>query len=167
MDFIESIYKDFKLAVYNDLTAQQILEFYTKFANYYSEIFKFEGYRTHEIAVNGFVELGLEKSVRILDLGAGQGPCGRLLKSLGYENVDALDGTPAMLKVAKSSGIYKNYIHCLIDKNTKLPIEDNYYDAIIAASSIGMGHIGIEVLPELIRITKAGEQYKFSSFFIN
>jgi ubiquinone/menaquinone biosynthesis C-methylase UbiE len=156
MAFNESVFNEFTIEVYRDLTPEQCVDFYTKFANYYDDICDFESYRAHEVAVDGFVGLGLDKSIRILDVGAGNGKIGRLLKNLGYNNVDAIDGTPAMLDVAKSDGLYKNYIHCLIHKDTKLPIEDNAYDVTIASGSMGKGHISIEVLSELIRITKPG-----------
>jgi ubiquinone/menaquinone biosynthesis C-methylase UbiE len=156
MEFNESDYNEYKRLIYSDFTPEQSVEFYTKYANYYDNFCDFESYRAHEVAVDGLVGLGLDKSIRILDVGAGRGKIGRLLKSLGFNNVDAIDGTPAMLNAAKSDGIYKNYIHCLIHKDTKLPIEDNVYDATIASGAIGIGHIGIEVLPELIRIIKPG-----------
>jgi ubiquinone/menaquinone biosynthesis C-methylase UbiE len=156
MAFNESVFNEFMSEIYSDLTPEQSAEVYTKFANYYDDICDFESYRAPEVAVDGFVGLALDKSIRILDVGAGKGRIGRLLKNLGYKNVDAIDGTPAMLNVAKSNGLYKNYIHCLIHKDTKLPIEDNTYDATIASGAMGKGHIGIEVLSELIRITKTG-----------
>jgi ubiquinone/menaquinone biosynthesis C-methylase UbiE len=156
MAFNESVFDDYMNTLYKESTPENIAEVYTKFADHYEDICAGLAYRAHEVAVDGFAGLGLDKSIRILDVAAGQGNIGRLLKSLGYNNVDALDGTLEMLSVAKSQGIYKNYIHCLIYKDTVLPIENNTYDVTIGAGFLGKAHICIEVLSELIRITKSG-----------
>src|ERR1700728_3998655 len=101
MAFNESVFNEFITTIYSDLTPEQSVEVYTKFANHYDDICDFESYRAPEVSVDGFDGLELDKSIRILDVGAGQGRIGRLLKNLGYNNVDAIDGTPAMLDVAR------------------------------------------------------------------
>ncbi len=72
MAFNESLFNEFQSFVYKDLSPEETVGFYTKSAKHYDEICDLEGYRASEIAVNGFVELKLAKSIRILDVGAGQ-----------------------------------------------------------------------------------------------
>ena len=48
------------------------------------------------------------ESKHILDLGAGTGLCGEVLRNAGFENVDALDISSEMLEEARKKNIYKN-----------------------------------------------------------
>jgi ubiquinone/menaquinone biosynthesis C-methylase UbiE len=159
MAFNESVYREYINSLYRETTPEKTTQLYTKFVKQYDDIMDFESfaYLGDRIAVEAFVELGLDKSIRILDVAAGQGRVAKLLRSNGYENVDALDGSIEMLEVAQSQRIYQNYFHCVIDKDTVLPFGDNTYDATIAAGCMGMAHVCIEVVGELVRITKSGK----------
>jgi ubiquinone/menaquinone biosynthesis C-methylase UbiE len=161
MAFNESVYKEYINSLYRKTTPEKTTQLYTKFVKQYDDIMDFESfaYLGDRIAVEAFVELELDKSIRILDLAAGQGRVAKLLRSYGYENVDALDGSIEMLEVAQSQGLYQNYFHCIIDKDTVLPIGDNTYDATIAAGCMGKAHVCIEVVAELVRITKSGKYW--------
>lgn len=161
MAFNESVYREYINSLYSETTPEKTTQLYTKFVKQYDDIMDFESfaYLGDRIAVEAFVELGLDKSIRILDVAAGQGRVAKLLRSNGYENVDALDGSIEMLEVAQSQRIYQNYFHCVIDKDTVLPFGDNTYDAAIAAGCMGMAHVCIEVVGELVRITKSGKYW--------
>ena len=113
-------------------------------------------YNGPELAVTEFLKLGLSKDSRILDIGTGTGQVGALLKKNGYTNIDALDATPEMLEIAKQKNCYKNFINCVITKDTKLPIDDKTYDAVIMAGCLCPGHIRWNSFPQIIRVVKCG-----------
>lgn len=116
------------------------------------------GYKGAQIAVSCFIELDCAKDSRIIDIGAGTGNVGSLLKNYGYNNIDGLDATQKMLYLAKEKNCYKNLINAIISSNTKLPIEDKTYDIVIMAGVLCPGHIKIDAFDEILRITKSGIQ---------
>jgi ubiquinone/menaquinone biosynthesis C-methylase UbiE len=113
-------------------------------------------YNGAEIVVSCFLELNCAKDSRILDVGAGTGIIGSLLKNYGYDNIDGLDASQKMLDLAKEKNCYKNLINTIVSPNTKLPIENKTYDVIIMAGVLCPGHISIDAFNEILRITKSG-----------
>ena len=91
---------------------------------------------------------------KVLDVGCGTGLVGSSLSTRGYINVDGLDFSLDMLEVAREKRIYKNLIQA--DLNKKLKFEDGIYDAMICCGTFTRGHVGPEVLIELLRILKQG-----------
>ncbi|XP_022251682.1 methyltransferase-like protein 27 [Limulus polyphemus] len=99
-------------------------KFYQKWAATYDEdMIDTEMYGPKTV-VEEFVELGLGKNVRILDVGAGTGCVASLLQKHGYTNIDALDGSIDMLEVAKSRDLYRNYIVDIVSEERKTTIKD-------------------------------------------
>ena len=89
---------------------------------------------------------------KILDVGCGTGLVGSSLSTLGYINLDGLDFSLDMLEVAREKRVYKNLIQA--DLNKKLKVKDAIYDAIICCGTFTRGHVGPDVLIELIRVLK-------------
>ena len=76
--------------------------------------------------ITDFVRLFiLNKSNRILDIGAKTGLCGENLKSYGYSNVDGLEPAEKMLEIAKSKSIYTNYFLEGISETEKTSIPES------------------------------------------
>ena len=106
--------------------------------------------------VKHFLELRAPTESHILDIGAGTGVVGQLLAANGYNNVDALDGTPKMLQMARKKACYRNYITSIVAPGIPLPIPDNTYDVALMAGVFCPGHIRVEAFSEIIRIVKPG-----------
>ena len=113
-------------------------------------------YNGAQIVVKCFLELNWPKECRILDIGAGTGIIGSLLKKNGYENIDGLDASPKMLEMAKEKNCYKKLINSIVAHNIRLPIDDRSYDVIIMAGVFCPGHISVDAFNEILRITKSG-----------
>ena len=107
---------------------------------------KGHGYNGAYIVVKHFLELGIQRESKILDIGAGTGVVGQLLSANGYQNVDALDGTPKMLEIAKQKKCYKSFIISYVASDIRLPIEDNTYDVVIMSGVFCPGHIRVEAV---------------------
>lgn len=111
-------------------------------------------YNGHKLAVDQFIEFGVAKDARILDLAAGTGLVGFELSKHGYTNIDALDGSDEMLVAARERKCYQNVMTHLIQKDTKLPIDDHTYDHIVMSGALC--HIDFENIPAIIKTCKAG-----------
>ena len=96
---------------------------------------------------------------RILDVGSGTGLAGQDLAERGYRNLDALDFSGEMLRVAKARRVggvpvYENLIEA--DLNQPLQIGNDVYDALICTGTFTHAHVGAGCLEELWRILKPG-----------
>ena len=115
-------------------------------------------YNGAQIVVKCFLELGWPKECRIVDIGAGTGIIGSLLKEHGYVNVDGLDASNKMLEIAKQKNCYRNLINCIVASDIRLPIESRAYDVVIMAGVFCPGHVSVDAFNEILRITKSGKQ---------
>lgn len=100
--------------------------------------------------------LDQNKKARIMDMCAGTGMGAIELKKLGFHNLDALDGSEEMLRVAKERKLY-NEVHCTYlnpGEQTKIPT--GAYDGVVCIGSFLGGHLKPEVADEFIRILKPG-----------
>ena len=54
-----------------------------------------------------FLDLGVDRDVRIIDVACGIGVVAEDLAPHGYTNIDGLDSSKGYIEVAKSKGLYK------------------------------------------------------------
>ncbi|GFO31254.1 Williams-Beuren syndrome chromosomal region 27 protein [Plakobranchus ocellatus] len=97
-----------------------------------------------------------DKSVRVLDLGAGTGLSGEQLVSVGYTNIDGLEPCEKFVEAIKGKGIYKNIIGRPIEGEKSLDIPDDTYDVVCTVGCFCPGHIPCSGVLEMIRIVKPG-----------
>ncbi|XP_022258235.1 uncharacterized protein LOC111089644 [Limulus polyphemus] len=103
------------------------------------------------------MEIMKDKNGRILDVGAGTGANGKLLKQHGYNNIDALDGSKEMLKIAKTKNLYDNLIHLILKGGVRIPnVENDTYSAVVMSGVFCPNHCDSTIFPELIRVVKPG-----------
>ncbi|XP_059087662.1 uncharacterized protein LOC131884043 isoform X3 [Tigriopus californicus] len=101
-----------------------------------------------------FLNLRLDKDVRIIDVACGTGIVAEELRSHGYTNIDGLDPVEGYLQVAQSNHLYKKVFKSFIDERVPTPIEDDTYDVMICCAGFFQSLISPKAFPELIRITK-------------
>ena len=97
------------------------------------------------------------RSLRILDIGAGTGLLGELLKELGYINVDAIDCSEDMLKKAEEKNLYQKIMVKFVDEKKNDGIIDGEYDALVCAGAISAPQIQARAFDEMLRWLKKGE----------
>lgn len=90
----------------------------------------------------------------IFDLGCGTGLTCLLLAEKGFHNLDGIDLSPDMVRVAGQRGIYRELL--VGDVNQALERDDNSYDAVISSGTFTHGHVGPQPLTEVFRILKPG-----------
>lgn len=96
--------------------------------------------------------------LRILDVSAGTGLVGNVLRDHGYRNIDALDISQKMLDEAKKLNIYKNMFCVALGEKPIPGIENHQYDAAICVGALTVGHVKPVALDEIVRIVKPGER---------
>jgi len=141
-------------AVYEAKRPEEVAALYDGWAGTYDAEMAVAGYRHPSIAlalVSRHVPRG---AAPLLDAGAGTGLIGEWLGIMGYPHVEALDISQGMLDQARKKGAYKAY-HCLA-LGGSLPFADGHFAGIVSAGVFTSGHVGVEGLPELIRICRPG-----------
>lgn len=140
-------------AVYSATSPDELSKAYDKWADSYDSDMAEVGYRHPAVAFALLTRYLPAGSTPVLDAGAGTGLVGELLGTLGYPQVDALDGSPGMLEIARSKGAYRELHHAFLGE--PLSFEDGRYAAAVSTGVFTTGHVGVEGLPELFRVVRA------------
>lgn len=95
-----------------------------------------------------------DRSVRIVDVGAGTGAAGIELARLGFRNITALDFSLASLELGRTRVAFRTA--CIVNLNRPYPIESDTIDAAIAVGLFSFGQVQFQALQELVRIIRTG-----------
>ncbi|SOE16824.1 methyltransferase family protein [Hoeflea halophila] len=90
----------------------------------------------------------------LLDAGCGSGLSGPYLKALGYNDIEGLDFSAEMLKLAGSREAYGALKRATLGEG--LPWDDNHFAAFFSTGVFTEGHAPASSLNELCRITRPG-----------
>ena len=140
-------------ATYEAQTTEELADAYRAWAGDYDrDTLDTMGYVAPHVAA-AMLDYHLDsKASRVLDAGCGTGLVGEHLHRMGYENVDAMDYSEAMLNEAEKKGVYNELFQK--DMNRPLDIPDDSYDATICVGTFTYAHVGPHVLDELVRVTR-------------
>ena len=140
-------------AAYSVETPEDNRALYAKWAKTYDSSFA---------AANGFLMPGhvarlfREKKGKgpVLDAGAGTGLVADALLQSGPLEIDGLDISQEMLKVADAKDVYRELF--VADLTRDLPLPDAGYAAVTSSGTFTHGHVGPEALDELLRVAAPG-----------
>ncbi len=133
----------------------QVVEFYSKWADDYDyQMLDELGYISPITIAQLLIDHLSQKDARVFDIGCGTGLIGRFLHRQGYTQIDGIDLSPDMVRIAQDRNIYRQVM--VADLNQPLVIADDTYDAAISSGTFTHGHVGPEPLEEIFRIINAG-----------
>ncbi|WP_435189689.1 class I SAM-dependent DNA methyltransferase [Pseudothioglobus sp. nBUS_23] len=142
--------------IYDTLHAADLVELEHIYKNwakkYENDVINLAGYVGHLITSELLLSYLKDTQAKILDAGCGTGLVGEILNKNEFKNLIGVDFSQEMLNIAKQKNVYKSLE--LADLTKKLDYEDNLFDAVICAGTFTCGHVGPEVLNEMVRITK-------------
>ena len=148
---------------YSLRTPEDSINLYKTWASTYDDDFaKQNDYRSPMEIAKYYAQYSNNEDIPILDVGAGTGLIGECL-NLDSKEVDAIDISPEMLNIARTKNCYSKIIEADLTKT--LLIHDNYYGAIVSAGTFTHGHVGPDVLDELLRVTRSGGLFVFTVHF--
>lgn len=141
-------------AVYEAKDSNEVAALYDRWAETYDADMAAAGYRHPSICL-GLVARHLPRgSAPVLDAGAGTGLIGEWLSILGYPHVEGLDISEGMLARAAEKEVYAGLHRAALGE--RLPFADGHFAGIVSAGVFTSGHVGVEGLPELLRICRPG-----------
>ena len=94
------------------------------------------------------------RDVRVLDVGCGTGLLANSLRAQGFNQVNGLDYSGAMLAVAQREGRIDEAF--LRDLNERLEMGAECYDMLVSTGTFTHGHVGATCLPELLALLVPG-----------
>lgn len=138
---------------------------------------KIMGYRYPDCLVDYFLKFAnMGKDAKIIDVAAGPGNVAYYLKPKGFNNIDGLDPSQGLLDQGLKKGLFNKIFCCYVTPDSKTPIEDNTYDAMLCSAGMFPGSIVPQAFKELLRIVKPGgilawniaDNYEgFNEFFLS
>ena len=114
------------------------------------------GYRYPETLVDQFMELKMDKKVKIIDVACGAGNVALLLKEKGFQHIDGLDPSQGLLDAAVKKGLYEKTYCCYVQPDEKTPVEEGAYDVMLCSAGMFPGSIVPQAFKELMRMVKKG-----------
>ena len=145
---------------YSLKTPEDSINLYRSWASTYdSDFAKQNDYRSPLEIAKYFDKYSNNKDTPILDVGAGTGLIGEFLNASSRE-IEAIDISPEMINIARLKNCYSKIIEA--DLTKRLLINDNHYGAIVSAGTFTHGHVGPDVLDELLRVTRSGGLFVFT-----
>jgi len=105
----------------------------------------------------------LHNPVRIMDACCGTGLVGKELSKRGFSIIDGCDLSPAMTELARKTQSYKELYGGVDLTERNNSITENHYDATVCCGAFIEGHLPIDAIHELIRITAPGGILLFST----
>ena len=146
---------EFVDAAYKLESQSDMVEFYQQWADAYDrEMLEVLGYESPSKIAQQLSQHLFDKAATIFDIGCGTGLTCVLLAAKGYENLDGIDLSPDMVRVAGQRGIYRELL--VGDVNQDLERDDASYDGVISSGTFTHGHVGAQPLDEIFRILKPG-----------
>lgn len=138
---------------------EEVKALYRAWSHSYDAVFcDAQGYRLpHEVA-KAFVVAG--GAGPVLDVGAGTGLVGGLLRGMNTQPVDGIDLSEEMLAVARMKGEYRNLVAC--DVTQPLDGVDAPYAGIVSSGTFTLGHVGPEALSNLMDAAATGALFVIS-----
>lgn len=157
---LEPMTKGFLSKSYGKTTSASVRAHYDEWAASYNKEITENGYATPGRCAAALAQFSTDQTAPILDFGCGTGLSGLALKLAGFEVIDGLDLSADMLKVAKTTGTYRNLD--MIEPNAALPTPDVPYANIAAIGVIGAGAAHISVFHLLMLALPKGGKLVFS-----
>lgn len=141
-------------AVYNARGTEEVAALYDGWADTYDADMASAGYRHPSICLALLARHLPRGATPLLDAGAGTGLIGEWLAILGYPHVEGLDISEGMLARAAAKNVYAALHRAALGNPLSFP--DRHFAGVVSAGVFTSGHVGVEGLAELIRITQPG-----------
>uniref|UniRef100_A0A3Q1GR28 Methyltransferase like 27 n=1 Tax=Acanthochromis polyacanthus TaxID=80966 RepID=A0A3Q1GR28_9TELE len=165
------------LSAHKGTTSKEKVDFYNSWAENYDQDVAVLDYRAPRLAANSISShfRGDREAAVLLDVACGTGLVARQLKNHGFGHFVGIDGSEAMLEVARESGLYQDLKQFLLGEEP-LPVQwENAFDVVVIVGALSVGQVPVCVVRDLCKSTKPvllcrskARQYECSSitFFL-
>ncbi len=145
---------DFIDRVFAAKSRVELEDAYRQWADQYDADMMATGYLNIPVIIGLVSRYVPRMDAAILDAGVGTGQVGAILSILGYNNLNGLDMSKAMLAKANARKVYAELKQGVLGE--KLDYSDKSFDAIISTGTFTTGHAPASAFDELVRILEPG-----------
>jgi predicted TPR repeat methyltransferase len=135
-------------------------DLYTAWSDSYDKEVNENGYVTPLRVAEALDRHVLDKNTTVLDYGCGTGLSGQALLSVGFQAVDGVDVTSAMVDLAREKGIYRNLDVFSPEHGPNIAV--GTYSVIAAIGVIGAGAAPLSVFDTIMDLLPTGGYFAFS-----
>nr|ACQ57978.1 Williams-Beuren syndrome chromosomal region 27 protein [Anoplopoma fimbria] len=145
------------LSAHENTTAESKVNFYNSWAENYDQDIALLEYRAPSLAANSMSShfSGDREAAVVLDLACGTGLVARQMKRHGFGHFVGIDGSEAMLNVARESGLYQDLKQSMLG-DEPLPVQMGLFDVVVIVGAMSVGQVPVGVVRELFKFTKPG-----------
>uniref|UniRef100_A0A3Q1FL70 Methyltransferase like 27 n=1 Tax=Acanthochromis polyacanthus TaxID=80966 RepID=A0A3Q1FL70_9TELE len=147
------------LSAHKGTTSKEKVDFYNSWAENYDQDVAVLDYRAPRLAANSISShfRGDREAAVLLDVACGTGLVARQLKNHGFGHFVGIDGSEAMLEVARESGLYQDLKQFLLGEEP-LPVQwENAFDVVVIVGALSVGQVPVCVVRDLCKSTKPAE----------
>ncbi|XP_022063819.1 methyltransferase-like protein 27 isoform X3 [Acanthochromis polyacanthus] len=144
------------LSAHKGTTSKEKVDFYNSWAENYDQDVAVLDYRAPRLAANSISShfRGDREAAVLLDVACGTGLVARQLKNHGFGHFVGIDGSEAMLEVARESGLYQDLKQFLLGEEP-LPVQwENAFDVVVIVGALSVGQVPVCVVRDLCKSTK-------------
>ncbi|WP_298291011.1 methyltransferase domain-containing protein [uncultured Litoreibacter sp.] len=152
--------KGFLKNTYGLDSVEKTMEHYSQWSASYDAEVSENGYALPGRIANAVASVTADKGAPVLDFGCGTGLSGTALKLIGFEVIDGMDVSAAMLAQARLKNAYRTLTHA--DATQPPPFHIGEYGLVTACGVIGSGAAPIKVLDDLTTKLASGNRLAFS-----
>ncbi|TKS82838.1 Methyltransferase-like protein 27 [Collichthys lucidus] len=145
------------LSCHKDSSSREKVNFYNSWAENYDQDVAVLDYRAPSLAAKSISShfVGDRETAVVLDVACGTGLVAKQLKSYGFAHFVGIDGSEAMLELARESGFYQDLKQCLLGED-HLPVQCGLFDVVVIVGALSVGQVPVDVVRELCKCTKPG-----------
>ncbi|XP_072230942.1 methyltransferase-like protein 27 [Leuresthes tenuis] len=145
------------LSAHKSTTPREKVNFYNSWAGNYDQDVAVLDYRAPALAANCISShfSGAPEAAVVLDVACGTGLVAKQMKQRGFGRFLGVDGSDAMLQVARRSGLYRDLKQCLLGEEP-LPSQWGLCDVVVVVGALSVGQVPVGAVRHFCRATKPG-----------
>ncbi|XP_034406697.1 methyltransferase-like protein 27 [Cyclopterus lumpus] len=145
------------LSAHESVTSGEKVNFYNSWAENYDQDVAVLDYRAPSLAANSISShfRGDREAAVVLDVACGTGLVARQMKRHGFGHFVGIDGSEAMLTLARESELYQDLNQSMLGEGP-LPVQKGLFDVVVIVGALSAGQVPVNVVRELCKATKPG-----------
>ncbi|XP_051258196.1 methyltransferase-like protein 27 [Dicentrarchus labrax] len=145
------------LSAHKSSTSREKVNFYNSWAENYDQDVAVLDYRAPSLAANSISSHfnGDREAAVVLDVACGTGLVAKQLRKHGFKHFMGIDGSEAMLDLARESGLYQDLKQSLLGEEP-LPVQWGFFDVVVIVGALSVGQVPVDAVRNLCNSTKPG-----------
>lgn len=161
MSAVDNAFENVKaiiLSAHESTTSWEKVNFYNSWAENYNQDVAVLDYRAPSLAANSISShfSSAREAAVVLDVACGTGLVAKQMKKNGFGHFVGVDGSEAMLDIARESGLYQNLKQSMLGEDP-FPVQwADLFDVVVIVGALSIGQVPVGVVRDLCKACKSG-----------